>query len=279
MHSSLKEIHQTQLELLIACRTVCERHGLPYFLAQGTLLGAVRYGGFIPWDDDIDIIMPASAIKEFMVCFQEEMGEKYFFEDFHTEENCPQPWAKIRKNGTTSMPRRYQDMPIHWGICMDIFPLYEVGDGRLAHFAARMRFKFAKKFLAASYTPFEEAPGIVNRIVAAFPLKLRRIAAGFCLKGLERNTRAGRDCFTLCRNSRFLPREWLYGEETYLEFEGERFRVPTDTHAFLTEMYGDYMTPPPPEEQGGHDLKMGQIIWDTQRDYTAYRSAHSADRC
>lgn len=268
---SLREIQLVQLEILVAFRDVCQRHGLPYFLAQGTLLGAVRHGGFIPWDDDIDVIMPSWAIKVFARHFREEMGDAYFFEDLHTEEHCPQPWAKIRKNGTTSMPKRYREMPIHWGICIDIFPLYEVPDGWLAHFTARMRFKFAKKLLAASLTPYEEHPGLVNRMVAAVPLKERRRLSVRFLEGLEQQTKVGKDCFTLCKNSRFLSREWFYGQETFLEFEGETFRVPSDSHAFLETMFGDYMTPPPPEQQRGHDQKMGQILWDIGKNYTAYQ--------
>ena len=162
-------------------------------------------------------------------------------------------------------------MPVHWGICIDIFPLYEVKDGWLAHAGARLAFKFAKKFLGANYTLYEEKPGLINRLVLAIPIKARRFAAGCLLKKLESENKQGKFCFTLCKNSHFLLREWFYGEEKMLEFEGEWFRVPSDAHAFLTKMFGDYMTLPPPELQGGHDLQMGQIIWDTQKDYTAYQ--------
>lgn len=269
MSSSLQEIQQVHLELLLACREVCRRHNLPYYLAQGTLLGAVRHGGFIPWDDDADIIMPSDTLKEFVQYFQQEMGDHYFLESIHTEEHCLQTWVKIRKHGTTSMPRRYAKIPVHWGICIDIFPLYEVGDGAAAHFAAKMRFKIAKKLLAAGYTPCEEKPKLINRIVALVPLALRRSIAACCLRGLEKGKK-GEEVFTLCRNSRFLKRAWFEGAEKTLPFEGEAFQVPSNPDAFLTEMFGDYMTPPPLEERCGHESKLGEIIWDTEKDYTAY---------
>lgn len=271
MSVTLNEIHAAQLEILCACREVCERHNIPYFLAQGTLLGAVRHKGFIPWDDDIDIIMPTDAMKTFAKHFRAEKSKEYFLEDFRIEEQYPFPWAKIRKNGTTSMPRNCKEVPIHWGICIDIFPLYEVADGALAHFTARTRFKLAKKMLGSFLTPYTGPKTFENRMVESLPIRFRRWVAERCITGLESNRNIGSEIFTVCRNSRFLKREWCFGPEKKLPFEGELFRVPSDPHAFLTEMYGDYMTLPPVEEQRGHDLKMGEIIWDTRKNYTEYR--------
>ena len=271
MSSSLKEIHAVQTELLLALREVCDRHNIPYFLAQGTLLGAVRHKGFIPWDDDVDVIMPASVIPEFARHFRAEMGDRYFVTDFRAEEKFPLTWTKIRKNGTVSMPKKYKDIPIHWGISIDVFPLYEVGDSALARHMAYLRFKFAKKMLAAYMTPYEENPSVVDRVIAMLPDKFRRRIAESCMHALEKQEKPGKHTFTICRNSHFLQRKWMYGEEKYLSFEGESYRVPSDSHAFLTEMFGDYMTPPPPEDRGGHELKLGEIIWDTEKDYSEYK--------
>lgn len=271
MTCSLREIQAVQLGILRECTAICERHGLTYFLAQGTLLGAVRYGGFIPWDDDIDIIMPANDLKKFSKYFKAEAPEDLFLENYHTEEHCPYPWTKIRKHNTASIPVKYKDMPVHWGICIDIFPYYPINGSRLGRLSARLCFKTAKKMLGTFMTPYENDADMISRAIAVIPGSFRRKAADAALRLLSRHNSGGEYVLALCKDGKILKCEWLTGgEEKRLVFEGETFRVPSDYDAFLTEMFGDYMTPPPENEQGGHDLKIGDIIWDCEKSYTEF---------
>lgn len=272
MNCSIEDARPMQLDILKKCVEICDRHGLTYFLAQGTLLGAVRNGGFIPWDDDIDIIMPAEDLEKFSKYFADEASEDLFLENYKTEENCPYPWTKIRKNNTTSMPEKYKDMPVHWGICIDIFPYYSISGSKLGKLKAKLCFKIAKKMLGTFFTPYEDDANLISRIIAAIPGILRRKTADAAIRLLKGKNTGSKYVFALCKNGKVLKRSWLTGgREIKMRFEGEQFRVPFDCDAYLTEMYGNYMEVPPANEQKGHDLKLGKIIWDCEKDYLLYR--------
>lgn len=271
--TNLKEIQNVQLNILKECTDICDRHRLTYFLAQGTLLGAVRHGGFIPWDDDIDIIMPIDDLKKFSEYFAAEAPKDLFLENYYTESQYPYPWTKIRKNNTTSMPSAYMDMPVHWGICIDIFPYYPLGKSRLEKFFCTMCFKISKKMLGTFMTPYEKNASIINRMISAIPGSLRIKIADISLRLMNKQNIDSEYVFALCKGGKVLKREWLTGgQEQKLMFENELFRVPSDYDAYLTEMFGDYMTLPPQSEQIGHDLKLGEIIWDCEKDYTEYKN-------
>ena len=129
--TTIENIHKIELEILCKCKEVCQKHDIPYYLCYGTLLGAVRHKGFIPWDDDIDIMMPANMIPLFKKYFMEEIGEPYFYSDILTEHICLEPWSKVRRSDTTSMPEIFSQIDANWGICIDIFPLYPLSNNKI----------------------------------------------------------------------------------------------------------------------------------------------------
>ena len=109
----------------------CEENGIVYFIDAGTLLGAVRHQGFIPWDDDIDVCMDVKNYRKFLRIARKRLPERYFLQNYKTDPKVDFMWSKIRMNGTTSMYRNRMNYDIHWGICMDIFVLAGVRKSQL----------------------------------------------------------------------------------------------------------------------------------------------------
>ena len=100
MNYNIGDIQQCGLEILRDFKKVCERNGLRYYLSCGSLLGAVRHHGFIPWDDDIDVQMPFEDYQRFLQIAQKEMGEKYFVQNSDTDPQYAFAYTHIRKNNT-----------------------------------------------------------------------------------------------------------------------------------------------------------------------------------
>ena len=130
------------LEILQAFAEVCEKNGLKYFLVAGTLLGAVRHQGFIPWDDDIDVCMPWSDYCRFLDIGQKELGDKYFVQTTKTDSNWYRPHAKIRMNGTAMFEKSMMNYHIHQGIWIDVFILTGINN--------RLEFLVKRKLITIS---------------------------------------------------------------------------------------------------------------------------------
>lgn len=120
-----KKIWNVEMELLEFLKGICQRHGIQYFAAYGTLLGAVRHHGFIPWDDDIDVGMLRPDYNRFLEVAGEEVREPYFLQNMYSDRAIQ--FSKIRDSRTTAV--EFPDWPIHQGIFIDIFPFDAAPDG------------------------------------------------------------------------------------------------------------------------------------------------------
>lgn len=119
---TLDNLHRVELEIMDEFVRICDNHKLKYFMTGGTMLGAVRHNGFIPWDDDIDVGMPRKDYDLFIKYAKEELNSKYFLDCFETNKECYLPFAKIKKNGTIFDEQISHHINNHKGIFIDIIP-------------------------------------------------------------------------------------------------------------------------------------------------------------
>ena len=121
---TLKKLHDVELEILQEIIRICKKYDIKYYLAGGTLLGAVRHKGFIPWDDDLDIGMLREDYDKFMKYGIKEIDDKYFIHCDKTDPNYWLPFIKVRKNSTTFVEELLNKKEVlHNGIFVDIFPM------------------------------------------------------------------------------------------------------------------------------------------------------------
>ena len=119
-----KRFLQTEeLSVLNEIKRVCDRNGIKYYITAGTLLGAVRHGGFIPWDDDVDIVMKREDYERFGRICRAELRPGFFYQSEQTERDYPFGFAKVRKDNTSVREKILDGLEIHKGCYVDIFPL------------------------------------------------------------------------------------------------------------------------------------------------------------
>lgn len=167
--------HQTLLlEMLKDIDIVCKRRRISYQLFAGTALGAVRHHGFIPWDDDVDIIMSRSEYERFFKEAAKDFDETLYFAQQEHSAHWPMPYSKLRRNNTTCIEKYYpKDLKTHQGVYVDIFPCDNLSDCTLMR---KIQFCVSKIIIAKSlYARGYETNSVIKKlfmqVCRMFPLK------------------------------------------------------------------------------------------------------------
>lgn len=272
--ATLREVQLYGLKILREFARICDENGLQYYLSWGTLLGAVRHKGYIPWDNDIDISMPIADYRKFLRVAPKQLPEWLFLQTYRTDRGYNELWAKLRANGTTSMPLAWKNYHIHLGIGIDIFPV--VGDAATERGIKHQQkaFRLCRTLLAKEFLTVVQPEQLKNkklRILYLLPWRVRVFLCDLLTRIAFPDIREDHDVAlagAVLRNH--YPRE-AFGHGGKISFEGIWFSAPLDFDRVLTKMFGDYMTPPPPEKRGyGHELSLGKIIYDCEKDYRDY---------
>lgn len=264
---ALEAHQQVLLELLREFDRICGKHAIPYMLFAGSALGAVRHGGFIPWDDDLDLILLREDYERFLSVAPGELGQRYFLQEEYSA-HWPMFFSKLRRNGTACMEKFVpKDPEQHQGIYIDIFPADNLSDRPLM---ARLQFAASKVVIAKAlyrrgYLTDSVGKKLFMQLCRLLPrAPFQRLAQGRRLK----NSARVHSFFGASRSYRksVYPRAW-FTETERLPFAGGSYPVSRHADALLTVLYGDYRTPSPPETR---EIKVHAALVDPEHSYEMY---------
>lgn len=260
LDEKLRKLQLCELEILNEFVRICEMWDLQYYLAGGTLLGAVRHQGFIPWDDDIDVAMPREDYDKFAKVCTKELGLNYFYQSPETDPHYFLTYAKIRKNGTEVYEERFQNAKFHKGVFIDIFPLdFCPKPGLICHFLfnvlAVMNYR-GQVDSGEKYEPYPELSGKIGyTVLRLFSPKGLLKARKRLLKlshGASRGEYVASYSGAYGYDKEISPWEW-FREKTELPFEGKAYDAPKSFDRIMAHSYGkDYMKLPPRSERKEH---------------------------
>lgn len=250
----MTELQQTEYEILLELDRICKYLRIPYFLVCGSALGAVKYSGFIPWDDDVDVAMYRQDYERFLREAPNLLPQNLFLQNYKTDPGFPQIFSKLRNTDTTFIEKTAAKLPIHHGVFIDIFPLDGYPAGKLSQKWLELRKRLYNSMLLSAYDlphvsrlhKLWRFLGIPNRTA---------VVAGQYEKMIRRYT--SESTAVLCNHGNwqgvldYAPK-YYFAEGAQMVFEGLLVLVPAQYDAYLRRKYGNYQADLPIELQVGH---------------------------
>ena len=248
---------------------LCDELKLRWYLINGSALGAVKYHGFIPWDDDLDVGMPREDYEVFVREAQRLLPENVFLQNYKTDKNFPQIYSKLRDSCTAFIEKSVRHIKMNHGIFIDVFPL----DGYVNDDAKSLGL-FEKLLTWRIVCAFNDRTSVKIRVRNAFfrAMGCHKRTASYISKTDKANAREWKECSYVCNygdrqtSKRVIPIEY-YGEGSVTVFEGLTVRVPQMFEEYLTYKYGAWREELPEDEKVSHHITW---ICDTEKSYVKY---------
>ncbi|HHT98051.1 MAG TPA: hypothetical protein GXZ90_09195 [Clostridiales bacterium] len=242
----LRQVQLVELDLLLELDYICKKNNIPYTLGYGTLLGAIRHKGFIPWDDDIDVIMLYDDYLRFLEIASRELdSNKYFLRWHKTDKNCNLTFAQIKRNDTLFCREGREGYNTHNGIFLDIIPMFNGANTWIQHKIQHRACRFFKTMLWAHMGHVSEKRKTYKfyyMLLAKISVK-KSYALFMKYAKLFKNDKGKLSSLCIFRSpyNNVFTRKDTYEELIEVEFEGHRFKAPKKYHEILEYCYGDYM--------------------------------------
>lgn len=259
----LNKLQNLELDALLELDRICKKHNITYSLGCGTMIGAVRHKGFIPWDDDIDVFMMRNEYKRFKKICKNELDKRFFYQSNDTDSEYYHLFDKIRVNGTLFKEALISEHCIHHGVYIDIFPFDYVPENVIKRKIQFLRLQFLRTGLMVKYLDIKHRYG-VKKVLAKIlrvlykPFKLSYLYAKFNTIAQKYDNEKHLEIYTFCSSftSKHLCKACDMEETIRVDFEGYKLPIPKGYDNVLHIQYGDYMKLPPKDKRiPKHDLE------------------------
>jgi len=250
----LRQLQLTMLDTLKVFDAFCRKHGIQYSLYAGSLLGAVRHQGFIPWDDDLDVCMSRDEYNRFITLWQQEQPEGYILQNKENSPAFTQSFTKIRKDHTTFLQEEGEAEKYHTGIFLDVFPLDRIPNGKWR----RLLYKWhCMNYLLLTREFVPPKAGLITRLGSAIILACTPKS---CREQIRQNTLSKLTRYNDQHELEVATTETVEAVgkpsapdmlDSYVElpFEDSKFMCFAGWDDHLRRQFGDYMQFPPEEER------------------------------
>ena len=268
---TLRKLQRKELDSLVYFKEFCDKNNLLFYLCGGCCIGSLRTGGFIPWDDDIDILMPRDDYEKLYKLWDNDKQER--FKLLRTDEKIftGNIFTTIVDTETTCVKANQAHLDIPFGIMMDIFPIDGCPKGKFKRTMQKLNAMIYSLFLA-QIVP--ENHGGIMALGSKFLLSIVKSPKAREKKWRNAERRMSKykisDCeyiTELCEGVHSMqpeyPKEW-FASAVYREFEGLQMPIPVGYDPYLKKAFGDYMKLPPEDKQKPHH---DMILVDTERSY------------
>ena len=268
---SVRSVQEKILETMKFIDKLCRENGIVYFIMGGTALGAVRHGGFIPWDDDLDIFMTPGQYQKFKTVFENTKNEQFVLQEWRTDSKYLE-YAKVRMNKTTFIEESFKERKdMHHGIYVDIMILHKVPENEFIQKIVYYESKFVTLYGLSqrNWKPKSKSQKIVLNSLKFMPCKIMaRIAYSHIYRYDDR-----KDNYKYCYW--ITPAKFRNGlfDKTFFEkpidvrFEDTELLGSEKIKEYLEYRYGDYMKLPSEEQRKS---AVHAYVFDTEKNYTEY---------
>lgn len=268
---NVKEVQGKILEIMKYIDAICRKNGIVYYIMGGTALGAVRHGGFIPWDDDLDIFMTPSEYEKFKKVFEIENSLLFVLQEWRTTPDYLE-YAKVRMNGTTFIEEAYEDKKdLHQGIYVDIMILHKVPKNKTIQKLVYLECKFVTLYALSqrNWKPKTKAQAVILNSLRFMPCKLM---AKYFYRRIYRYDDWQKNflyCYwiTPVKFRSGLFDASFFSDPVDVPFEDTVLLGSKKIKEYLEYRYGDYMKIPSEEAQ---KAAVHAMIFDVNKDYSEY---------
>ena len=257
----MEKLRLAQLKIAKEVKRICEKNNINYFLDAGSMLGAVRHKGFIPWDDDMDIGMMDEEYKKFIKIAPKELGEEFFLDNYYLNKEYGLVFSKVRLKNTKYVERLGATHSKHQEIFVDIFPYFYRPENKFERKKQTIKLRILSQIMMAQsgFKVWKGNKGISKIKFVPIIVLAKITKKDNVYKKIER-------LYNQCKSSEIIGihdgvcYDYWYYDKKYLEkfidmnFENESFKVPEEYDNILKTIYGDYMTLPPVDERRTHEI-------------------------